>query len=258
MIFLGIDQTGAIFSNGKPKPLPACALLENEMVFFYLPALNKTEIEKNVGHLSPTKTKIILDCVLGLPSAVPLSLRQAIASTKDVQGFGRKAAQEFFRTIEKYSSVERPRREVEALAKANSVFQEKPFQKNIQTGTFRLWKELSLEPSWYRFPHLGEENDRKRIPIFEGYPSYSWKFLFQTKHRNPQNFLPLFKAFFPKYKISKSSNISIQKDSNLLDAAVLALHASTLPKLLFSLPKTSTLYPTQEGWILGYPRSTPQ
>ncbi len=255
MIFLGIDQTGAVFTNGKPKPLPACAFIDNELDFFYLSNFSRFEIEKNLGPLSPSKTKILLDCVLGLPRAVSLPLRKAISSTKRTQGFGRNVAMEFFRTIEQQSSVKKPRRIVEVLARANSVFQEKPFQKNIQTGTFRLWKELSQEPLWYRFPYLGEGYDGKRIPIFEGYPSFSWSALFQVKQRNPKKFLSLFKEKFPSCKIRRNSEALMQKDPNLLDAAVLALHASTLAKSSFSIPKKQPLYPPQEGWILGFPRS---
>lgn len=255
MIFLGIDQTGAISSNGKPKPLPACAYIDNELIFFYLSNFSRFEIEKNLGPLRPSKTKIILDCVLGLPSDIPLPLRHAITSTKRTRGFGRNVAMEFYRTIEQQSSVKKPRRMVEVLARANSIFQEKPFQRNIQTGTFRFWKELSQEPSWYRFPQLGEGYDGKRIPIFEGYPSFSWNALFQVKQRNPKNFLPLLKKRFPNCKMRKKFMVLTQKDPNLLDAAVLALHASGLAKSFFSIPKDSSLYPAQEGWILGFPRS---
>lgn len=253
MLYLGIDQTGAVSTSGGPKPLPVCALHRNELHFLYLPSLQRSELEAILGPLIPSKTKIILDCVLGLPSTVPLSLRQAIVASQNTEGYGRKVAAEFFQSIRNTPLEELPRRRVEVLAKANSVFQERPFQKNIQTGTFRLWKEMGMDSTWYRFPHLCEEALSKKIPIFEGYPSYSWKYLFQTKHRTPESFPSLLKKYFPKLQLDKSSQKLIYKDPNLIDAAVLAIHASILPKRSFSPPKKLCAIAPQEGWILGFP-----
>src|SRR5690606_15146623 len=62
---------------------------------------------------------------------------------------------------------------------ANSVFQSRPYQKNIQTGTYRIWKDLTSggPTRWANiWPFETERSELLDAPwIFEGFPSLLWR-----------------------------------------------------------------------------------
>lgn len=243
MIFLGIDQTGAVDRRGRPKPLPACLIKNNSVSLFYLESFSE-----KIVLLKPDL--ICIDCVLGLPVTTQFSLREALAQTKDYKTFGRDVAQAFFANL---GAGKKHTRTVEVTLNANSVFTVHPFQKNIQTGTYRFWKEMAESPDWFYFPALPKEKVRKsnRIPVVEGYPSYYWKILLKKNHRTPKELIKILKSAYPKL-ILKSSDIKLlEKDENLADALVLALAAR---KFKNDLSRKS--HP--EGWILGYSSERPE
>ncbi len=85
-------------------------------------------------------------------------------------------AEEFFNSFkqEKFLS-----REIEKQLSANSVFTSRPFQKNIQTGTYRTWKDLSLDIDKINiWPHLNYNSEY--FTLIEGYPTEAWKRLNNT------------------------------------------------------------------------------
>lgn len=237
-IFLGIDQTGAVNSKGRPRPLPTCVLKNNQLEFTYLKSFSSAEV---LDITSTVRDLIIsIDCVLGLPKILKMPLRRAILKTATVDGYGRKPAMQFFRELGKKQIY---RRDCELRLNANSVFLEHPFQKNIQTGTFRFWKDMSQDPNWFYIPWVEKKKNSSQTPVYEGYPSFIWKHLLKSPQRRPEDLKDLFKKYDPKIKVSKTFLSDIRKDPNLADAAVLAIAARDLTSVK---PK-----PNIEGHILG-------
>lgn len=236
MSFIGIDQTGAVNSFGKPKPLPSCLIEDNKLSFFYL-----KQFSSELVNFKPEV--VCIDCVLGLPNSVNISLRQAMALTQNIAGFGRSPAQHFFENL---ANGETHHRQLELQIGANSVFTVHPFQKNIQTGTFRFWKEMSVNPDWFYLPALsGEKNNRQnKIAVVEGYPSYYWKSLLKQPHRKPDLIIQILKKNYPMFKMNAEAKTQLYKDANLADALVLALAAQKYKNEINRRSST-------EGWILG-------
>jgi len=254
IVYLGVDQTGAIDRVGKPKPLPACALQGSKADFFYLDRFHPDEIR---GRYPDAECQLIIDCVLGLPDELgcPLKWREVISQTLEWQGFGRKVAADFFHSLrEERVATQIPRRAIEIHLGANSVFQEHPFQKNIQTGTFRFWKEIASAGSGFRAPWVegfGTKAQRlKYLPIFEGYPTLVWKKLLKSSSRNPENLGLLLKAAKFQVRWTPKHQALVQKDPNLADAFVLALAGSLW------LSKEAQRKTNPEGWILGGDRES--
>lgn len=242
LVFIGIDQTGAVNSKGVPHFLPVCVLRRSNIEFFYLRSLSRKELDQTLK-TSPDETILVcVDCVLGLPLELKISWRQALQLISLHEGYGMAIAKKFFA---KLGSGERPRRRVEVLCNANSVFTEKPFQKNIQTGTFRIWKEVSLNPKDFYVPALERAKAKNQIPLFEGYPSLSWRELFGTLNREPKCLTALMRSNFKDLRWTKKHQHMIDSDVNLADALVLAL---ALRKNFNSALKRKK-HP--EGWILG-------
>lgn len=243
----GIDQTGATDKKGNPRPLPACWIRKNEITFLYLPSLAKKTIldaiNANTGResgekgalnngsdeaqktfeLSKRKVPILvcLDCVIGLPASLGIEWRTAVEMTASQIGFGRRPAQEFFSGLSSHQG-QFPRRSCELRLKANSVFQIYPFQKNIQTGTYRIWKDIAQNSRDFYAPVV-ESSPSSSIPIFEGYPSHSWKKIFGKNIRDPKSLTELMRVRFPALDWDESHQIKVDKDPNLADALVLAL-----------------------------------
>jgi hypothetical protein len=241
---LGIDQTGAVSKNGTPKPLAACMIAHGTVAFRYLDGLNLNSIHATFPELVGTPLQICVDCVLGLPSVIGISWRSAVKMTARFQGYGRKPASDFFRHLGNGRS---PKREVERICRANSIFQERPFQKNIQTGTYRLWKDLAQNLENFYVPALENRTASNQVSLTEGYPSMSWRQLFQTKGRQPENLRELIRSHKIPFEISTSQQKQIAKDHNFADAYVLAA------ALTFAHSRTSEIikFRGPEGWILG-------
>ena len=241
-LYLGIDQTGARNARGQPKPLPACLLVDGKVSFFYLDSLSLKDLSKHIPSAQHQQLLTCIDCVLGLPVELRLPWREALELLEGYEGYGRKPAQEYFRALSKNHIY---RRKVELLCRANSVFQEKPYQKNIQTGTFRFWKDLIANSRDFYVPALETRTRSNQLPLFEGYPSHSWKILLGTKHRRPESLSELIHTNKIKVVWNQVHQESVNKDPNLADAFLLALTIKTLKEE--ALQQT----PHPEGWILG-------
>jgi len=242
-VYIGIDQTGAVNRLGKPKALPLCLMEGNRVEFFYLETFSKESIFKTLK-LSPTQ-KIVacVDCVLGVPQELGLTWRKALELIKPWEGFGRESARSFFL---KLGGGQIFSRRVEIQSRANSVFKEHPFQKNIQTGTYRFWKEIASSAEDFAVPFLGEVVTADKIPLYEGYPTLSWKLIFGVKCRMPDRLPLLIEKSFPDLVVSQESLSLLKSDPNFADAFVLAL----------SLKQFRRVSPQEEvfrieGWILG-------
>lgn len=247
-VFIGIDQTGAVDSKGRPKKLPMASLsFQNQSWQIdtrFISGLHAEEFQ------SFKNLKIIaVDSVLGLPHKVfPKNktlrdlLKLALQYEFNKKAYGMETAYQFFQTFLK-SKSEFPTRVCEQLAQANSVFQKHPFQKNIGCGTFRIWKELGKNADWFHLhPQDGEFSKLTGKPIvMEGYPSLVWKNLIQSNTRKTEVLL----KYLKKNQI-KLLNPDI--DADTADAIVLSLAAFEFfknPKLI-DQPHLKT-----EGWILG-------
>lgn len=252
--FIGVDQTGAVNSKGLPKALPICVFdQKNQAIQFHrISKLSWQEIEP----LLPKNTKksevfLLIDAVLGLPSQANSkrrSLRDLLKMTEkyefEKKPFGMMTAHQFFlQFVEGLDDI--PTRKVEEITSANSLFKLHPFQKNISCGTFRIWKDLSSDLSWFQvWPH--QVSHPGRAYIAEGYPSYYWKTIFNLKTRNAENLLKQLHAQWGKQLKTQK----VLKDPDALDAFVLAWSAYHLiqKKSLLQRPRKRT-----EGWILGVP-----
>ena len=241
-IYLGVDQTGAIDSKGKPRPLPACLIQNDVISFFYLSTFSKQEILNKVQPAPDEQLLICIDCVLGLPDQLKLTWRSQLKKLRKNNTYGRQAAIVFFRNIGKGQIL---RRKIEIANNANSVFTEKPYQKNIQTGTFRIWKDISWNENDFFVPALEKRTSPGQIAIFEGYPSLSWRLLFKSTTRQPKKLSEFIKDKKLAIQWNKKHQASVMKDANLADAFVLALKMKTFKKMAL------LMIPTNEGWILG-------
>lgn len=236
-IYIGIDQVGAVNSKGQPRPLPACRLRGSQFEFVQLKEFTQAGVKELTGHESAS---IVLDCVLGLPMSLGLDWRDTLKLLRSERRFGRAAAEEFF---ERIGGGHIWYRQVERLAKANSLFRSRPFQKNIQTGTYRFWVEMARDPDWFAVPWLPNEK-KSDFKIYEGYPRLLWKRLFDQKTRKPTQLVAMTSEKFGLNWTPQQVRL-IEKDHNFADALVLALAGRKL------LKKNENLKVNMEGWILG-------
>ncbi len=231
----GIDQTGASVGSARAKPLKACELILNldgnihDLRFFAIPHLGEwvKTLKQN------EKNHIFIDCVFGLPIRLhqinpSKSIRDWIYSSKDYtfldKHFGSAVSQSFFAQIKYFYKIHEtstPRREQEIQLNSNSVFTIHPFQKNIQTGTFRIWKELSQVLDeiliWPIDYYLQEELN---VIFYEVYPSYFYKKLFNVSSRSAGPVIKYLNDYPLKLNSQNSSHIN---NSDFCDALVAAL-----------------------------------
>lgn len=241
MIFIGIDQTGAVDSKGRPKKLHVARLDNQHIEVFKISRLTDLDLKN--------EKIIVIDSVLGLPvSTFPKNktIRDLFHDASSFQfnqkEFGMETAYQFFQKF-LVNKADYPKRICEERAQANSVFQKHPFQKNIGCGTFRIWKELGISPDWFHlWPHDGEYKDLKSKPIIiEGYPSLVWKTLLKSPTRKTESLLKYLKM--NQFTISHKSI-----DADIADAVVIALAA----KQFHSKPQARDFqYLDREGWIMG-------
>lgn len=240
--YLGIDQTGSVDSKGRPKALPCCLLRNREVRFFKLKRLSLDELKTCLSLLEIERLHIGIDCVLGLPNELGLSLSEAIRLIPNDSKFGRPVAKLFFDQISNQRALYR---EIDRIVGAQSVFQEKPFQRNIQTGTYRIWKELSLSPLDFFVPAVGLAKCKSQIPLFEGYPTLYWKLFLQSRTRQPKQISNLIRSQAVDVEWTEPHQELINKDPNFADAFMLALAAQ---KFASSELKRK---PSIEGSIMG-------
>lgn len=268
-IFLGIDQTGAVLPGSagtRAKPLPwAAVFAEGDRARLVLPqeALGRLHLGplRKALHLTPrNRMAVLVDCVLGLP---PGRLRWPDVLnelTHVTEPFGRSSAEAFFESLLARHSLSAgtiPTRLCEEQAGANSVFRSRPFQKNIQTGTYRLWRDLASDadfPQWSVWPFSPEPQSPA---LFEGYPSLLWRQLARLPSRQPDRLAAWLKHV--KIRFSSSDEQCFCTDPDLADAVMLAAGGWVLDRegqLTEPRPNffASAAYRNRarvEGWIAG-------
>ena len=262
-IFIGVDQTGAIdvrrgaqaknslHQSVKAKPLPCCWITGQVVEFGELADFNLRSLQETLGFsLKAVRIQIAIDAVLGLPRSHPKAWRTAIHEAGAVEGLGRAVAEAFFSDLARELPVgDEGLRTVDRKVGAMSVFQSKPYQRNVQTGTFRVWRDLGRDPHWFFVPEL--ESKSSGIPIFEAYPSYSWFQILGMRRRSPD--------LLSKW-LKSESNLGLQwtsehkrlveKSADHADAFVIAL------ALLLRNGEIAGARRNNEGWILGVPRDS--
>lgn len=257
-LFVGVDQNGSTV-GGKPKPLTAAAISFRydrvALEALELPSLSQGVIMDLAAQskIDIKRIAIVVDCIMGLPARA-LSRRdfwKMMRSTQNFEGYGSKVAKLFFDSIYKHESIS-PKRHVEELIGAQSAFSRLPFQRNIQSGSFRIWKELSLNKrKWFNIWPYDLTSENPDLPwVFEGHPIYYWRERFARSRREPKALREIFdihRVDLPQ----KLYNLA-RRDPDFADAACLALGAFL--DLSFQdippLPKIPRIY-AKEGWILG-------
>ena len=256
--FVGIDQTGARDSRGLPKAL-ACSVIarENNKSILYtnllLPSLTKAGLRSLGVNISLKDTFILVDSVLGIPyegttkKNIRTLFNEASNYSFDGKALGATTAYEFFiSTLLKNSAKEIPTREAERKAGANSIFRLRPFQRNIGCGTFRIWKELGVDPEWFSVWPLENKKTNSSV-IAEGYPSFVWKNWIKASRGNKDALIHFAKSKGFKINFGKSKTfLSVDQ----MDGCVLALYAAVEYKQL-SLIDLPDIAIKKEGWIFG-------
>lgn len=280
--FVGVDQTGATLDGGKrAKPLYACMLSapdgrRGRWRLSPVPLASATreclgEALSGIGRELDESVALVFDSVFGLPKKSwqarsrggARELWKQLRATHEIEGFGRAASEKFFSRF-RGANLELsrlPRRPCELLSGANSVFTTRPFQKNIQTGTFRIWKDLASQPSkWCNFwPFETKTTELPRAPwVFEGYPSLLWREVFGYRVRTRAEAARLLEAFSKMVGPIEQASVlarALSRDADLCDAAVLALGAAMLEhenRLWVPFKRFREVRGIQhEGWILG-------
>lgn len=285
-LYVGVDQTGAVHSSGSrkglPKPLPAAVFVNNTLFTgLSLAAFNPQEIRALVATFNPSFTSsntsskklkvfVAVDAVLGLPEECAPKFDRLLKKVTQFQAsrrkrneavFGRDAAFEFFlqflpwklRTHVKTHGraippFRLPERKCERLAKANSVFNRVPAQRNIGCGSYRILSDLAAGVgsnsgnSFCVWPHQGPGD--AEITISEVYPSQMWKILGISSTRQEKSFLA-----YCRKNLELVNGPKVSPDH--LDAAVSAIGARHVIENQ-NFFKTAAKHDFgNEGWILG-------
>lgn len=278
-VYVGVDQTGAIYSSGSKKGQPkslAASILHGDTLYtgLSLPKFNEKEIRSLVASIVSLKNPkifVAVDAVLGLPAECAVSFDQILNRTISFQAlrtnrgeslYGRDAAFDFFLQFLKpklrahlksngrvVPPLRLPERECERLANANSVFNRVPAQRNIGCGSYRILSDLAAsfitdgKQSRIRvWPHqsIGDAS----ITIAETYPSLMWKILGISRTRHEADFSSYCKSNLTVRKGSKAS-------ADHIDAAVSAIGARHVIENGNYFRSKSNYKCGSEGWILG-------
>ncbi len=271
-VFIGIDQTGAALQKGvRAKPLPLAAIDEDEgslrLTTAWIPSFTFEALQKALPMpINSCETAILIDCVFGLEEKVWRGLdtniwslfREAASDTAVRRGFGLAPAAEFFDELLRRSRVgdSFPVRRCERIAKANSVFRTRPYQKNIQCGTYRIWRDLgSSAKHWAQIRYFTpqQEVSSEKPWLFEAYPSLFWREILGLRTRKSSALANALKEVLPQLAISESQLTSVLKSPDLADAVVLAVGGFMLRDRLFTGSPSRTGWLHREGWIIGLP-----
>lgn len=238
----------------RARPLFAAAVMTSgSNVQLHLPErplaqLHLNELESRFPANINFKTAVLVDCVLGLPKSFP-HWQSVLAELQNVTGpYGRVPAEEFFAAL--LRGIEPlPTRLCEDWARANSVFRSRPYQKNIQTGTYRIWRDLASDPrrtEWSIWPF---NEAIQPFTLFEGYPSLMWRQLAKLPARQPQR-LP---SWLDQVGIAhtRSDALRVSGNPDLADAVMLAASGWILHRQQRLLQPFPGFQHTQEGWIAG-------
>lgn len=191
-----------------------------------------------------------MDSVLGLPQwlQIPQSMiTQEFAKAHSFNGHGKASAEKFFRRYQAPLDA-KSFRLCDRLAKAQSVFQTTPAQRNIQTGTFRIWQDLGADSSWYSL--WPSSPQASKTLLIEGFPTLMWKQVFGFASRKPA----LIQEVSDRRGIKLPKLYSTSPD--WADSAILALGALELLKSGTGIDHCLPAQAQVEGWILGLPSST--
>jgi len=247
-LVVGVDQTGAKVSGGGAKPLPTAIMIKSKkgwklLVPLMLKSFNKKNIESLLCEFKLTvdwsAILIVADCVLGLPEKIvgskdPLTiLRSSMSKASVFEGVGLKAGESFFLTcfpnaLEKDDSclVRRTEKNLGCL----SVFKNKPFQKNVQTGTYRIWSDLGKEKEYLNFNIWPYEKGSGRAYLCEGYPAHAKEVVKKLACAKIENF-HLYQEVSKDHKdaaalavlgalfFDSAKNIKYKKEGRILTAA---------------------------------------
>lgn len=257
--FVGVDQTGRATAGGREAAsLPAVSLVpEGDAYVLHEHALSGLTPRALEGlSLPPGDWHLVVDSVfwpLGGRGAGRLWELFAAAARFEHQGrrFGRDVAEAFFAQLQPPGPL--PRRACEVAAGANSVFASRPYQRNIQTGTFRVWKDLGThaEP-WLNLWPFAEAAAPGLPWLYEGYPSLAWKRLFSEVSPTgpPARRSDALRAwtrarFGNQVRATATTWRALAQDADLADAAVLALAGWEWAR------QPGPRDREDEGWILG-------
>lgn len=250
---VGVDQTGAVVASGPRKgefqPLYV-ARIELDRSLTTRRLVLKTErsslselIEQALA--LDARTWITIDAVLGLPRSVQLP-GETLWDWVDLARVakpGRAGAEIFFEDLLRARGIARAPgapllRRCEQLARAQSLFSPRPYQRNVQTGTLRVWKELAGLASVVRkqlgiWPWVDERGSPPVAPkviLAEGYPRL-WRG--RAEPRLPG-------ALDPNFRDAQQLALSTW--------ALLSLEAGSKTRATSSLLNVDE---PGEGWILG-------
>ena len=295
--FIGLDQTGAVLEGGlRAKPLPVAFLdaraarpkliatsssekgatpkplkLTTFSKESLLQLLASQQVKLAEQTLASSQTAILADAVFGLPQDVWPNFKtlrsffeEAASETETRKGYGLKPAADFFSKIlndanrNSLNSMPYPVRDCETLANANSVFRTHPFQKNIQCGTYRFWRDLGLYGSeWIHFRYFERAKDFRldRPLLFEAYPSLIWREALSLRTRDRTKVREALKLF-GDVEISEQDVDLMERDADHADACILALGGYWLAKhdKLITGGSSTDLKLSKEGWIAGLSR----
>jgi hypothetical protein len=259
---LGIDQVGATVGR-RPKRLPYALLVNQGGVWILrkppklcaqgLAHLNKEALDLLIPDWKLKKGVIAVDAVLGLARECSVSqtkLKVRFKEARQKYSYGKSSGEKHFASYcSELSSTNFPRRLCEMRAKANSVFVTIPAQKNIQTGTHRIWLDLGEDTSWFELWPSGR--DSAAVVVAEVYPSFLWKNIFGFSQREPEMVSKVFKH--AQVRVANAL-LKIYREPNWADSAVAALGAKQIlesgPKELWLAPKNNRCA-KYEGWMLG-------
>ncbi len=257
---LGVDQCGAIHSSGNPKSLHGVVFERRESSWSFEPIKLNALSHERISEL--TIDALALDSVIGLPQSVwpflemgPEGIWKLFRQAAQEAGYGQLASEKFFKGF----LVDRdilPSRLCEELSGANSVFKSRPFQKNIQTGTFRSWKDLGKSEAFLNlWPFETRSTFVPSRPwLFEVYPSLIWRIFLKSPRRQPQHLKSLIQHSSRINIFGKSQDWRrVETHPDLADAFVAgyALVDCLDRDLLDLFPELPRSAKTCEGWIFG-------
>jgi len=286
-VYVGVDQTGAVHSNGPrkgfPKPLPASVLVKNRLhTGLSLKEFNPQEIlalVASVTSLKKPRVLVAVDAVLGLPEDcdLPFDLLlkkvtqfQALRRRRNEALYGRDAAFDFFlqflpanlRTHVKAHGravppFRLPERMCERLANANSVFHRVPAQRNIGCGSYRILSDLANgfrgdgrngETKFCIWPH--QDLNDSEITISEVYPSQMWRILGISSTRQEKSFFDYCRK---NLELVERVGGGPKVSADHVDAAVSAIGARHVIEAQGFFMSAAKHDFGNEGWILGLP-----
>jgi hypothetical protein len=257
------------------QPVSKQPLYLNTLNYDNLMALQRS-VDRQEGPLI-----VAIDCVMGLPTGVPCNphwgqgrsmLLQLFLEAAHHQNqlklrgdapYGMEASRSFFRKLYPDGAQDQkrpprpPQRWVENLLRANSVFRERPFQKNIQSGTYRIWADLGESSHldrlhFWPFDHVARCQAGECVFV-ECYPSHLWRVDWDIARRNPENLISKLDQADRPLRLSPQDRQVLLSSPDHCDALVNALgYINRWESNPIEPP-----YPDarrvleKEGWILG-------